>query len=362
MGNDEYNPSSEIEDVEIEPREVTLVVEEGNNTVGNTTVDIELTDATTGEPITDAPIEIINNGTVIATGTTDEDGKVTIPVDLPAGNYTIDIVYENDSPYENKTEQLPLTINKLNATIVPTVKNNTVANTTIEVKVTDKDTGKEIVNATTELTLENGTKVQAVTDSQGIATFNVNIPAGENDLEVKLVETPIYNEAISNVTVDVEKLSVIVTVDEVYGIHGERVILRAHVTDLDGNLVTGGKLIFKINGKTLTKGFVDGTKDTTVYKITVRNGIVEIELPATTNLRRAVNLTATYSGSSMYLGNWSNVADIHMKLRTAAINVVTAEYAKQDSDITFTAIISDTTENSSSSYVNGGHVHSKLME
>ncbi|MBE6493696.1 MAG: hypothetical protein E7Z84_03690, partial [Methanosphaera stadtmanae] len=71
MGNDEYNPSSEIEDVEIEPREVTLVVEEGNNTVGNTTVDIELTDATTGEPITDAPIEIINNGTVIATGTTD---------------------------------------------------------------------------------------------------------------------------------------------------------------------------------------------------------------------------------------------------------------------------------------------------
>ena len=360
VGNDEYAPSSEIEDVQIEPREVTLVVEEGNNTVDNTTVDIELTDTATGEPITDAPIEIINNGTVIATGTTDEDGKLTIPIDLPAGNYVIDIVHENDNPYENKTVQLPLTINKLNATIVPTVKNNSVANTTIEVKVTDKDTGKEIVNATTELTLENGTKVQAVTDSEGIATYNVNIPAGENILEVKLVETPIYNEAISNVTVDVEKLAVIVTVDEVHGIYGEKVILRAHVTDLDGNLVSGGRLVFKINGVTITKGLVFETDDTTVYKIAVNNGIVEIELPASAKLRRAVNISATYSGSSIYRGNRSNVADINMQLRTAAINVVTAEYAKQDSDITFTAIISDITENSTNSYVNGGHVQFKI--
>ena len=360
MGTDEYSPSSEVENVEIIPRDAELTAEEENDTVGNTTVDVVLTDPTSNKPITNAPIQIVYNGEVIAEGTTDNEGKVTLPIDLPAGNYTVDVVYTDDTSYENVTQKLPITINKRNATITPIIKNNTVENTTLDVKVTDKQTGKALINTTTELTLDDGRKVQAITNDEGIVTYNVQLPAGVNELDIKVIETPYYNEAESNVTVEVQKESVIVTVDEVHGIVGDRIILKATVTDENGNKVTGGNLAFKINGKTVTKGLVFGTNDSSVYKISVRDGIVTLEFTAYKNLRGAINITASYSGSSKYLANKSNVADMSIKMRTAVINVVTVNRAEQDTDIKFTAVLSDTTENSTNSYVNGGYVQFKL--
>ncbi|RAP53398.1 MAG: hypothetical protein BZ138_01120, partial [Methanosphaera sp. rholeuAM270] len=359
-GNNDYRPSSTVEEIKVTPRKTNLTAEVVNDTVGNTTIKVSLKDSATGKAIRNAPIQVLKDGKVIANATTDKNGKAVIPVDLPAGNNKISIVYRDNSSYKNTTRKIPVTVHKNDAKIKATIKNNKVDNTTIQVKVTDKNTGKAIRNATTVLTLENGTKVQAKTNNKGIATFNVKVPEGINNLNITVIETPYYNEARSNVKVNAQKEDVNLTVDEVRGIVGDKIVIRAHVTDLQGNPVTGGNVGFKINGKTVTYGLLFNTNDTTVYKQSVKNGIVNVELTAYKGLTGAVNITASYSGSSTYNANKSALAKMSIKMRTAQISVVTVALAKQDTDITFTAILADTTKNSSNSYVDGGYVQFKV--
>ena len=64
---------------------VKLLVEPGNTTLGNSTVNITLVDPETGEPIPNAPVIItLPDGTEVP-AVTDENGTVEVPVDLPVG-------------------------------------------------------------------------------------------------------------------------------------------------------------------------------------------------------------------------------------------------------------------------------------
>jgi hypothetical protein len=92
---------------------------------------------------------------------------------------------------------------KRNATLTPTVRENVNGTAVVDILAIDDLTGKPVVNGTVELTLADGTKVTAITDENGIATFTgVNVPVGETVYDAKLIENPIYNEADTNVTID----------------------------------------------------------------------------------------------------------------------------------------------------------------
>ncbi|RAP50191.1 MAG: hypothetical protein BZ138_06935 [Methanosphaera sp. rholeuAM270] len=133
-------------------------------------------------------------------------------------------------------------------------------------------------------------------------------------------------------------------VDSVTGTVGESITLVAHVTDEYGKPVTGGNLVFKLNGRTLrTDGRFD-TDKASPMKISVKNGIVKFTMKADLYLRAGKNITASYSGSSTYLSAKGNVAEANIKKRTAQVTVSTSvSLVKQDKNITFIAKIKDVT-------------------
>lgn len=93
----------------------------------------------------------------------------------------------------------------------------------------------------------------------------------------------------------VKKHEVIIQMDDIVANPGETVTLTARITDETGSNIENGKVVFKINGKTLKD--VNGK----VIYVKVRDGIVSTQYTIASNTTNA-NLTVqiTYSGSGKY--------------------------------------------------------------
>ncbi|WP_323736737.1 Ig-like domain-containing protein [Methanosphaera sp. ISO3-F5] len=165
--------------------------------------------------------------------------------------------------------------------------------------------------------------------------------------------TNIKNSTLNNLTNIIDEIDNItlgrnatkVTVDPVKGVIGENITFIAHVTDTKGKAVTGGNLVFKVNGKTLK---TNGRFDTIAFpwKFKVNNGKVTATIKADSYLRNAKNLTATYSGSFQYKSATSKVVTAQIKKRNAKLTVTaTPKKQKQYDIITLTAKIQDKTPN-----------------
>ena len=149
---------------------------------------------------------------------------------------------------------------------------------------------------------------------------------------------------IYNNTID-DKNRPIIKLDPVRGIIGESITLTAYLEDVDGTLISGGNLVFKLNGKTLRS---DGRFDSNApaMKFSVKNGKVTYTIKADLYLRNAKNLTASYSGNYKFAETSSPTVEAQIQKRHAEVTVtVSPTRAKQYDTIKFTATLRDTTKN-----------------
>ncbi|WP_461436109.1 MSCRAMM family protein, partial [Methanosphaera sp.] len=202
-GNETYSPSNTTVDMEILPLPTVIEPEVINPVIGEREIELVLKDPETGDLLANKPVVItLPDGSTI-NATTDENGKVRTPVDLPAGENELIISFAGDDKYSPSTAPLVVDVVKRNATLTPTVRENVNGTAVVDILAVDDLTGKPVVNGTIELTLADGTKVTAITDENGIATFTgVNVPVGETVYDAKLIENPIYNKAVTDVTID----------------------------------------------------------------------------------------------------------------------------------------------------------------
>ncbi len=164
----------------------------------------------------------------------------------------------------------------------------------------------------------------------------------------------------STVNLDIPIKSTTITLDPISSMIGENITLKATVLDSDNNPVTGGNLVFKLNGKTLR---VDGSFNSTAdpLKFSVVNGTVSYTLTADLYLRNAKNLTASYSGSTYYTESKSDVVELQLAKRSADIDVVASPtIAKEDQTIEFTVNITDTKRPETT--INDGYVIFKIND
>lgn len=184
------------------------------------------------------------------------------------------------------------------------------------------------------------------TDESG--QFNVtekNAKAGLYNIRAIFTD-PNYESSNANKTINVTKLSVNLIVEDVVSVVGENITLRARLTDEYGNNVSGGNLVFKLNGRSLRMDDRFDTNVAAVQKLSVINGIVEYTIPADLYLRNGKNISASYSGSYKYESAKSNIATASIKLRDAILQVTTSDnLVKQHENIIFIAQIQDTTNN-----------------
>ncbi|MBR0472714.1 MAG: hypothetical protein IJI98_08490 [Methanosphaera sp.] len=354
QGNDTYNPSTTTQTIKIK-KEANITINVKNNTEGNVEIEVTLTDDK-GETISDQTVEVtLPNGSK-TNKTTDKNGKILIKdTTTPPGNtkITVKVPDTNEITGTNKTEQITIQpnyqkiIDELEKTSIITAipENGTVDDNKVTVTLNNK-MGTPISNAPITVKNSKGDIIgNASTDNKGIAVIPVKTNAGTENITVTYPGNAKYSPASTTVSITTSKNNVTVTVDPVYGIIGEDIILTAHITDIKGNPVSGGNLVFKLNGKTLrTDGRFDS--NASAWKFQVKNGIVTIKINADLYLRNAKNLTASYSGSYKYNEAKSSTVTAQIKKRNAKITVTTSpKTQKQYNTIKFIAKLADTTPN-----------------
>ncbi|MBR0472117.1 MAG: hypothetical protein IJI98_05415 [Methanosphaera sp.] len=226
------------------------------------------------------------------------------------------------------------------------IHNTKVGNTSITGKLVDEQNNP--ISGKTVTVKVNDQTITTTTDKNGnYQVVTTNAKEGLNNVTVTFTDDQ-YNTGKATTGFTASKLKTKVTVESVNGIIGEDITLTAHVTDENGKPVTGGNLVFKLNGRSLrTDGRFDTDKAEPI-KFKVENGLVTFTMKADLYLRAGKNITASYSGSYMYESAKGNVAQANIKKRTAQISVkVTPRKAKQDTDIVFTATLKDVTQKAS---------------
>jgi uncharacterized surface anchored protein len=151
------------EDKKNEVAEVSKTLINKKNSVTITKV---ISGTTTG--LQGAELAIVDaNGTTVASGTTDKDGKLTVKC-IPAGTYT---VKETKAPagYKLTTDTITFTIDEYGKVTGDTELANTAI--VVEIKKVDSDTNKGLEGATIEIKDENNKTVYVgKTNSKGILT------------------------------------------------------------------------------------------------------------------------------------------------------------------------------------------------
>ena len=127
------------------------------------------------------------------------------------------------------------------------------------------------------------------------------------------------------------------------GILGEKLILKATVTDSNNKNVNEGNLIFKINGVTVKdNGKLTGSSNP--LKVKVVNGVATATINLDLNMKSATKYVASYIGTQRYNASVSDEAKIQISKRNASIIVSSNQKTiKQGQVLTLTAKVYDTT-------------------
>ena len=197
-------------------------------------------------------------------------------------------------------------------------------------------TGKVIINET-KATITNNTNSETSTYSSTIYTNATTITIKNN----------IFTDGSINITVKnqttTKKTNTKTTISTVKGIIGEKLTLKATVTDTNNKKVNEGNLIFKLNGITIKdNGKLTGSSNP--LKVKVTNGVATATVVPDLDMRNANKLTAKYVGTDNYNASDSSQVKIQVSQRNASIVVSSnVKTIKQGQVLTITAKIYDTT-------------------
>ena len=127
------------------------------------------------------------------------------------------------------------------------------------------------------------------------------------------------------------------------GTIGEKLTLKATVTDTNNKKINEGNLIFKLNGITIKdNGKLTGSSNP--LKVKVVNGIATATVVPDLDMRNANKLTAKYVGTDNYNASESSQVKIQVSQRNASIVVSSnVKTIKQGQVLTIMAKVYDTT-------------------
>ncbi len=180
---------------------------------------------------------------------------------------------------------------QINATI-KTISGNIISDGTIYFKINGK-TIKDSLNNTIKISVVNGTAQLSYTVPDLWYNKNLTIQAyyiGKSyDNGISNKEKIIVTKQTSTIT------QIIVKSNATSIISGDKITLTAMIKDKYGNNITGGWVIFKLQGKTIKD------PNGNIIKTNVTMGIVEITYQLPNDIsQRNYTITAVYSGNNLY--------------------------------------------------------------
>ncbi|OED29481.1 hypothetical protein, partial [Methanosphaera sp. WGK6] len=144
-----YNPSNVLINGNINKCDSITKANVVNNTAGNVTVNVVVTDAVTGNMVSSGDITIKdNNGNIVGNGSIVDGNAIIVTNITKTGDYTLNVSYNGNDQYTGSSTLLnDVTIYGRNSTLNVVITNNTIGNTTLNISVVDSVTNKTIPNA-----------------------------------------------------------------------------------------------------------------------------------------------------------------------------------------------------------------------
>ena len=291
-GDERYTKSNATADIVITPVKTEIVADESavysivDVVSGNATFDLTLVDAD-GNFLANKTIFITFNG-VTEEFTTDENGTVEYAISAGAGNYTIDMAFENDGYYEASDASATVSIVKAESKIFLRNALYFVLETKM-VRITLWDGNNNPVEGKiVHITIGNSTW-SGVTDKNGDAYIRVGIGFGVHAATVHFDGDDEY--AASNrsgfVRVIKETPSVMVRGDNThFKVSDATKTVKVYLWDRTSKpLPANSKIAIKVNGQTYV-GYTDNT------------GVASINLDI--NAAGIYNAEVKYAGNSAY--------------------------------------------------------------
>ena len=331
----------------------TIVI--GNNVTINGTLKDEF-----GNKLVNTTISLnINDKTVNVTTDNNGNYKYTFQTNKIEVN-TIDVSYSGNDSYLSANTRVAFDVRKILTDVAINNISDVKINSNVVINGTLYDEyGNVMKNTPIKLIINNQT-YNITTDNNGNYKYTYKVNSLNNTVEVVYLGNNTHDASYDITLFTANKLKTTVTVYPASGIIGENITLIAKITDEYGNLVNGGNLVFKLNGKTLRE---DGSFNSTAnpLKLKVENGFVRYNLHLDMYLRNIKNVTASYSGSYIYESARAQEATVIVGKRMTQLNVTTSTTTvKQNTNITFTVKIADITPNAENRTINTGRVIFKI--
>ena len=173
---------------------------------------------------------------------TDINGTASISINLPVGEYNIDVIFKGDNNYINSSSNKNITVK---TTIILPESKNYLLNTKYSVVLFDKD-GNPLNNAEITVNIE-GIDYKVSSDSNGNVSININLKPG--NYEVSIIN-PLNGEKIAD---NIKVLPRIADNKNVVMYFGSGALYKVRVFADNGNPVGAGQIVtVKVNGKSST--------------------------------------------------------------------------------------------------------------
>ena len=180
--------------------------------------------------------------------TTDSNGKITIPINLAAGTYTLKLAFAGDDNYSGTTKSISLKV-LANTPKITTGSTSVMRGYYFYAYLKDA-AGKALKGQ--KITFKvNGKTYTKTTNSNGRAALKIKLPVGKYKVKIVHSASGIYSYAKKTVTLKSLANTPKISLSSKSVIRGK--YIYAYLKDGAGKVLSGKKLTFTLNGRTYVK-------------------------------------------------------------------------------------------------------------
>ena len=180
--------------------------------------------------------------------TTDSNGKITIPINLAAGTYTLKLAFAGDDNYSGTTKSISLKV-LANTPKITTGSTSVMRGYYFYAYLKDA-AGKALKGQ--KITFKvNGKTYTKTTNSNGRAALKIKLPVGKYKVKIVHSASGIYSYAKKTVTIKSLANTPKISLSSKSVIRGK--YIYAYLKDGAGKVLSGKKLTFTLNGRTYVK-------------------------------------------------------------------------------------------------------------
>ena len=280
---------------ELLPNNITAITDEIQE-VGQTNIHVNITDSN-DNIINHGTLTLTENNTIITiTNITGANTQITF--NNTKGIHTYTITYTSDDNIQTSNYTLTIEVQSHES-------NQTAINVSIEPITAIVDVTQSIIINTNPninegiITVKDENNIIATVDLSRTNTFNYTATRTTTIPKTLIISyidpTGRYIAEETTTTLQVYKQNVTVTFNTLEIESNTTTTITAYLNDTLGNQVTGGKIVFKVNGKTIKD---DNGK---VIYVKVSDGIASVDINIPENWTgKELNITVVYSGSTKY--------------------------------------------------------------